>query len=177
MGANEFGDQPQGGMERRKFLQRAAIVSGATLWAAPTVQSIVAPAFAVGTGLCPPGRLVRFKYDVDNNMFDSGDANGGGASWCLPDGYADADVEVSGSGNVGTFMIGTTTYSITVTITNRGKTAYVKIPSSSRIEDLQAKAGSMTNGACDDFDSRDGDTATVTLGQKKISFVAGVICV
>ncbi|HET7325910.1 MAG TPA: hypothetical protein VFJ14_01350 [Nocardioidaceae bacterium] len=165
------------GMERRAFLQRAAIVGGATLWAAPTVQSIMTPAFAVGTGLCPPGHLVRFKYDVDENRFDSGDAIGGGANWCLPDGYADADVRVDGPGNVGTFAVGGVAKSITVMIAADGKTASITIPPGSRIEDLQAKAGNRTKGECDDFDYQTGNTAVVELEDKDISFVAGVICV
>ncbi|HET7325909.1 MAG TPA: hypothetical protein VFJ14_01345 [Nocardioidaceae bacterium] len=171
----EPADEPRTGMERRAFLQRAAVVSGATLWAAPTVQSIMTPAFAVGSGLCPPGHLVRFKYDVSNNRFDSG--SGGGVQWCLPDGYGDADVSVSGTGNSALFTVAGSTYSITVTLADGGKTAYVKIPATSRIEDLQAKAGDMVSGACDDFESQTGDTAVVSLGRKRISFVVGVICV
>lgn len=36
------------GFDRRAFIRRSAVV-GATVWAVPTVQSMVAPAFAVGT--------------------------------------------------------------------------------------------------------------------------------
>ncbi|MPZ93380.1 MAG: twin-arginine translocation signal domain-containing protein [Propionibacteriales bacterium] len=168
-------ESPQG-WERRTFLKRAAIVGGATVWAAPTVQSLMSPAFATGTGPCPPGRLVRFKYDVDTNRFDSGDAGGGGSSWCLPDGYADADVSVSGEGNVGCYTVDGVTQCISVSVSEDGKTAQVVLPDGTRIEDLQAKAGNSTNGECDDFDYQTGSTAVVTLDDKSISFVAGVIC-
>ncbi len=165
------------GLERRTFLKRAAVVGGATLWAAPTMQSMLTPAFATGTGRCPEGRMVRFKYDVDSNSFDSGNANGGGAAWCLPDGYADADVAVNGAGNVGYFTVGGVSMSITVTISADGKSAQVTVPNGAAIEDLQAKAGASHNGECDDFDYRTGDTAVVALEKKRISFVAGVLCV
>ena len=173
-------DETTPGIERRSFLKRAAVVSGATVWATPTVQSLVAPAFATGTGLCPPERTVRFKYDVAEDgtgRFDSGDAGGGGASWCLPDGYADAAIQVNGAGSTATFTLGGVTYSITVTISNGGKTATVLLPSGAVVEDLQAKAGNERNGECDDLDGVTGSTATVTLEDRGISFVAGVICI
>ena len=37
------------GFDRRAFIRRSALVGAATVWAAPTVQSIVSPAFATGT--------------------------------------------------------------------------------------------------------------------------------
>lgn len=161
------------GLERRTFLKRSAIVAGATVWATPTVQSLMSPAFATGTGQCPPGKLVRFKYDAGGG-FDSGVPQGGGASWCLPTGYADADIAAEGDG---CFMIDNQSMCITVTISSDGKTATVTIPEGTQIEDLHAKAGSPVNGECDDMDVMTGTTATVTLEHRRISFVAGVICV
>ena len=171
------GESTNGDIERRAFIKRAAVVAGATVWAAPTIQSLTAPAFATGTGTCPPGRLLRFKYDVGANAFDSGAANGGGASWCLPDGYADADVSVNGPGNTACVSVAGTSVCITVNISADGKTAKVTIPAGAAIEDLQAKAGSATNGECDDFDYLSQNTAVVQLEDKRISFVAGVLCV
>lgn len=167
-----------GGMERRSFLKRAAIVGGATVWATPTVQSLVAPAFATGTGLCPPDRIWRFKYDVDNNMFDSGDASGGGANWCLPDGYADAVNSVPNVvGNVASFTVDGKTYTITITLLD-DKTAQVMISGGAIVEDLVAKAGSNSNGECDEIHEYvDPNTAVLQLQSKGISFVAGVICI
>lgn len=170
-------DETTSGMERRSFLKRAAVVSGATVWATPTVQSLVAPAFATGTGLCPPERTVRFKYDVDTNVFDSGSGSGGGASWCLPDGYADAQVAVSGAGPTAYFQIGTSSYAITVVVSEDLKTATVHLPEGAVIEDLQAKAGSGPDGECEDADAVTGGTAVVTLRDKEISFVTGVLCI
>lgn len=170
-------DETTSGMERRSFLKRAAVVSGATVWATPTVQSLVAPAFATGTGLCPPDRTVRFMYDVDNNVFDSGAATGGGAGWCLPDGYADAQVAVFGPGPTTSFTLGTTTYTITVVISADKMTATVQLPAGAVVEDLQAKAGNPAKGECDDLDAVTATTATVTLEEKEISFVAGVLCI
>jgi hypothetical protein len=166
-------NETNAGMERRSFLQRATLVAGATVWATPTVQSLMSPAFATGTGACPPGHLVRFKYDVDEMKFDSGNPQGGGADWCLPEGYGDATVSV---GPTGLFTIDGVPHQITVTISPDGKTATVTIPPGCRIEDLQAKAGSMRNGECDEMDAVNGSTATVTLEDKEISFVAGVVC-
>lgn len=166
-------DEQVEGLERRTFVRRAAVVAGATVWATPTVQSLVAPAFATGTGVCPPGHLIRFKYDVDNRTFDSGDASGGGASWCLPDQYGDADLAVDSSG---CFVLDGVTKCITVTISADGMSAVVTVPNGCRIEDLQAKAGAEHNGECDDAEAISGTQATVTLEEKEISFVAGVIC-
>lgn len=39
----------QGGFDRRSFIRRSALVGAATVWAAPTIQSLVSPAFATGT--------------------------------------------------------------------------------------------------------------------------------
>lgn len=161
------------GLDRRTYLQRAAVVAGATVWATPTVQSLMSPAFATGTGVCPPGRLVRFKYDVDTRKFDSGDARGGGANWCLPDNYADADISVDG---MGCFQIEGMTKCITVLVTPDGKSATVMIPPGCQIEDLRAKAGSKRNGECDEAEAITANAATVTLEDKEISFVAGVLC-
>ncbi len=41
--------QSEGGFDRRSFIRRSAVVSAATVWAVPTVQSVMTPAFAVGT--------------------------------------------------------------------------------------------------------------------------------
>ena len=167
---------PPDGIERRSFLKRAAVVGGVAVWAPPTVQSLIAPAFATGTGTCPPGKLVRFKYDVDTNRFNSGNANGGGASWCLPDGYADAAYSVNGSGSTVTFQVGKKYYTISVQVSADGKRARVNLPAGATVEDMQAKAGSAQNGECLDFDPVSGSSATVTMVRKSISFVAGVIC-
>ncbi len=43
----------RGDFDRRAFIRRAGVVSAATVWAAPTVQSLVAPAFATGTPAGP----------------------------------------------------------------------------------------------------------------------------
>lgn len=168
--------QTDDGIQRRSFLKRAAVTGAVTVWATPTVQSLVSPAFATGTGTCPPGRLIRFKYDVDSNGFDSGATNGGGASWCLPDGYADASYAVNGAGNTVTFTLSGKQYTLSVTISADGKSAVVTLPDGAVVEDLQAKAGSVNNGECLDFDPATGSTAEVTLLRKEISFVAGVIC-
>ncbi|MDQ4006936.1 MAG: hypothetical protein M3211_02425 [Actinomycetota bacterium] len=51
----DYGSEPNGrDFDRRAFIKRAGVVSAATVWAAPTVQSLVAPAFATGTprGAC-----------------------------------------------------------------------------------------------------------------------------
>jgi hypothetical protein len=43
------------GFDRRGFIKRAAVVGAATAWAAPTIQSLASPAFALGsapTGGC-----------------------------------------------------------------------------------------------------------------------------
>lgn len=42
-------EQTDGGLDRRSLLKRAAVVGAATAWATPTVQSIAAPAFALGS--------------------------------------------------------------------------------------------------------------------------------
>src|SRR5680860_1011286 len=34
----------QGGFDRRSFIRRSALVGAATVWAAPTIQSLVSPA-------------------------------------------------------------------------------------------------------------------------------------
>jgi hypothetical protein len=160
-------------LDRRGYLQRAALVAGATAWATPTVQSLMSPAFATGTGVCPPGRMIRFKYDVENGVFDSGGATGGGASWCLPDGYADADISVN---SVGCFTLDGMTKCISVVVAPDQMSATVTVPPGCLIEDLQAKAGNTSNGECDDAEANTGTTATVTLEEKEISFVAGVLC-
>lgn len=160
-------------LDRRGVLKRAALVAGATAWATPTVQSLTAPAFATGTGLCPPGRMIRFKYDVNEGIFDSGDASGGGATWCLPDGYADADISVTGNG---CFVLDGMTKCISVVIAPDQMSATVTVPPGCLIEDLHAKAGNRSNGECDDAEANTGTTATVTLEEKEISFVAGVLC-
>ncbi len=55
------------GFDRRGFLQRASIVAAGTAWALPTVQSLVTPAFALGSRLpCTAcltggGQLVTIK--------------------------------------------------------------------------------------------------------------------
>ena len=182
------GQRTTDGLDRRSFLKRAAIVGGATVWAAPTVQSLMAPAFATGTAECPPDRVVRFKFDVNDSgtggVFNSGDATGNGAEWCLPTGYATAPILVVQSAvpNVGTFVVDGVTYSITIVLIS-GKTAQVILPPGFRVEDLHAKAGAPgedkwgePKGECDDMDGVSGDTATVTLEEKGISFVAGVLC-
>jgi len=180
MGGNEQpGDaaEPRREIERRALLKRAALVAGATVWAAPTVQSLTAPAFATGTGTCAPGRMIRFKYDANEHRFDSGGAFGGGANWCLPDGYAEADHSVYGSGSTGCVTVGGKVYCVTVSISPDGKAAQVSIPPGASIEDLQAKAGSASNGQCGDMDYLSHNTAVVHLDSKRISFVAGVLCV
>ncbi len=47
--AYESAPNDRGGFDRRSFIKRATVVSATTVWAAPTVQSLVAPAFAAGT--------------------------------------------------------------------------------------------------------------------------------
>ena len=42
-------EQDQRGLDRRSFIRRSAVVGAATVWVTPTVQSMVAPAFALGT--------------------------------------------------------------------------------------------------------------------------------
>ncbi|QNN52159.1 hypothetical protein [Nocardioides mesophilus] len=173
------GDQPDNiddNIERRSFLKRAAVVAGVTVWSAPTVQSLTAPAFATGTASCAPGRVIRFKYDVGTNSFDSGAAGGGGASWCLPDGYADADHSIFGSDSTGCAVVEGTSYCVTVAISADGKTAQVTVPAGAVIEGLQAKAGASFNGECGDMDYQTSNTAVVQI-TKQISYVAGVICV
>ena len=178
-------DETQQDYGRRSFLKRAAVVTGATVWAAPTVQSLVAPAFATGTGLCPPERLVRFKYDVEENRFDSGNATGDGASWCLPDGYATAGNSLTGSGNTACITIDDKQYCVTITMID-AKTAQVTVTGGAQIEDLDAKAGAEhtlyddnpnNDAECVDADLDGSHTATVELQRKDISFVAGVLCV
>ena len=164
----------EAGLDRRSVLRRASMLAGASVLATPTVQSIMAPAFATGTGLCPPGRLVRFKYDVRglSGSFDSGD--GGGIEWCLPDGYADADISVNA---LGCFVIDGVTKCIQVIVAPDGMSATVVLPPGAKVEDLRAKAGSIKNGECNEGEATSGSTATVTLQEKEISYVAGVICV
>lgn len=164
----------EAGMDRRAVLRRASMLAGASVLATPTVQSIMAPAFATGTGLCPPGRLVRFKYEVrgTSGSFDSGD--GTGVEWCLPDGYADADISVN---SMGCFVIDGVTKCIQVIVAPDGMSATVILPPGAKVEDLNAKAGSLKNGECNEGEATSGSTATVTLERKEISYVAGVICV
>lgn len=163
------------GMDRRFFLKGAA-VAGATVWAAPTIQSMIAPAVAQSASC--QGYYVRFKYDVGSG-FDNGDASGGGASWCLPDGYAAATALPNTSGNTLTFVYNGHTITITVEISADGKTATITITGAVGNIDLSAKAGSNeTNGAC-------GETTTYATNQtvytisisKTISFVAGTMCI
>ena len=45
----ETGREPDDGFDRRSFIKRAAVVGAATVWAAPTVQSLASPAFATGS--------------------------------------------------------------------------------------------------------------------------------
>lgn len=164
---------PSSGMERRAFLKRSAIVAGATVWAAPTVQSLVSPAFATGTGRCPPGHTFRFKYDVGTG-FDSGVPRGRGSTWCLPEGYTDVGTRPVNPN--GCFTVENDTQCVHVQITPDGKTATVTLPAGAHIEDLQAKAGSWHNGECGDAAPVTGNTSTVTLQTKQISYVAGVFC-
>lgn len=171
---NDTRDSDAGGLERRAFLQRAAVVAGATVWATPTVQSLVTPAFASGTGVCPPGRLVRFKFDVEEGRFDSGDASGNGAEWCLPEEYGETDLYVDANGCI---VVDGQTKCVTVTLSADQMTATVQVPDGSTIEDLHAKAGNWTNGECAEVDPDGATTGTVSLDTKTISFVAGVICV
>ena len=84
---------------------------------------------------------------------------------------------MNGLGNSACVSIGGVSYCISVTISADGKTAQVVIPPGAKIEDLQAKAGSASNGECDDFDYQTQNTAVVSLEDKRISFVAGVLCV
>lgn len=169
------------GMDRRTYLRRAGVVAGATVWATPTVQSLMSPAFATGTGRCPEGHFFRFKYDVGTGFNNGIPDPGSQAAQCLPTGYADA-TPVGSDGSIP----GHTT-KIVVTISPDGMSATVTIPPECRIEDLQAKAGSdnadhtddgnpNNDPECDDAEANTGSTATVTLENKEISFVAGVIC-
>lgn len=41
--------EERAGFDRRAFIRRSAVVGAATVWVAPTVQSLTAPAFALGT--------------------------------------------------------------------------------------------------------------------------------
>lgn len=167
------------GMERRSFLKRSAIVAGATVWATPTVQSLMAPAFATGTGRCPDGALYRFKAEVDEETlqvtgYSNGvPASGSEAAGCLPDGYAEA-TPLDGACLPGTTMC----VSVVVTGTEGNYTATVTLPDGWVIEDLDVKAGSSNSpqvNICEDA-TLDGDnTASVTV--RAISFVAGVICI
>ena len=165
------------GMERRSFLKRSAVVAGATVWATPTVQSLMAPAFAAGTGACPPANLIRFKYEIDENRFDSGDAGGTG---CYPDLYHQATHRIDTAGNVGTIVVNGVT--ITVTVTSTGEhTATVQVSASggtATVLDLAAKGGSTE---CDDELASpvvaSGNPINVALEERGISYVAGTICV
>ena len=49
MGTETEVEQDGRGLDRRSFIRRSAVVGAATVWVTPTVQSMVAPAFAVGT--------------------------------------------------------------------------------------------------------------------------------
>jgi hypothetical protein len=173
------------GHGRRAFLKRAGVVTGATVWATPTIQSLLSPAFATGTALCPPGRTVRFKYDVERNVFDSGAASGTGASWCLPEGYATAGNSLNGAGSTACITVDGKQYCVTVQMID-SKTAKVTVTGGALIEDLDAKAGAehtlyddnpRNDAECVDADISSGNTATVELARKDISFVAGVLCV
>lgn len=46
---NVTSEQSEAGFDRRSLLKRAAVVGAAAAWATPTVQSIAAPAFALGS--------------------------------------------------------------------------------------------------------------------------------
>lgn len=165
------------GMERRSFLKRSAVVAGATVWATPTVQSLMAPAFAAGTGACPPANLIRFKFDITENMFDSGEAAG---NTCFPDLYDQATHQINGPGPTASIIVNGVT--ITVTVTSTGEmTATVSVTAtggSATVLDLAAKGGTTE---CDDELASpvvaSGNPISVTLEERGLSYVAGTICV
>lgn len=166
-------EQVKQGVERRSFLKGAAVVAGTTVWATPTIQSMVAPAVAASP-LCVDD-YVRFKYDVGAG-FDNGDA--GGTTWCLPDGYADAAPLPNTSGNTLTFTINGKTITITIEISADGKTATITITGEVLNVDLSAKAGSADQDVCGETDMYATNPGSVTLTiSKEISFVAGTLCI
>lgn len=66
---------------RRTMIKRSAVIGGALLWAAPTVQTLSAPAFAAGSPVAGGGDIsfvallatcagvkYRFKFEVENGV-------------------------------------------------------------------------------------------------------------
>ena len=171
-------------LERRSFLKRAGLVAGATVWATPTVQSVTSAAFAAGSPApeCPPEKLIRFKFDVDGNKFDTGDPNGDPAADCLAqvDGFGTAGRSFpDGPGPTSCFVDGNCRVCVTVTL-NGDHSATVTVTGGT-IKDVDIKGGNLDNakGHCTDGDPMgDGSTSVVTAPANKaaISFVGGVIC-
>jgi hypothetical protein len=180
MEENEF----LGESDRRRFLKRAGVVAGATVWATPVIQSVASPAFATGSpsGDCPPEKLIRFKFDVDGVKFDSGDA-GGEAGACLADvdGYSTAGRSFpNGSGYTSCYVNGSCRVCVTISISGDKKQATVTVTGGT-IKDVDIKGGSTRspNGHCTDGDPMgDGSTSVINVppGGAAISFVGGVVC-
>ena len=88
------------GVSRRDMLRRSALVGGALVWTAPTVQSLASPAFAVG-GSDTPGEnqcvyTAFVKYDLDTGQFSG--SEGEGNATCAIQQCAESNATVTSTG-------------------------------------------------------------------------------
>lgn len=94
---------PQLGISRRDLLRRGAVVGGALVWAAPTVQAIsqgaafaghgtpAAISFVMLTFTCDGGKTVqKAKYEDDTDAFEEGCESNNPHCSDRPNGWAEA---------------------------------------------------------------------------------------
>lgn len=170
--------------DRRRFLKRAGIVAGTTVWATPVVQSLSSPAFATGSPPpCTSATLIRFKYNVGGS-FDSGQPpahSTAGACTAQVTGY-NSTLPGRAINSYGYFMHGSCKVKVKVTLSHDKKTATVTVTNGILIDvDIKGGAAGKKNGYCSPgAGAPNGGSSTITLkapsGGAAISFVAGVIC-
>ena len=165
--------------ERRKFLKRAGVVAGSTVWAAPTIQTLASPAFATGTpavGACPPENRVRFRYEVGRGCVGGRFARNdptGPATQCLEevDDYYGTANAVAANGCFGSACV-----QVALTCKNgQADAVTVRVTSGGKLLDVDAKAGGPNSVECGDATANSDGTFTADL-DRGISWVAGVFC-
>lgn len=185
LGGTHMDEQVTTDSDRRRFLKRAGVVAGATVWATPVVQSLTSPSYATGSPApCTTPKLVRFKFNVGGS-FDSGQPpphSTAGACTAQVAGYNESLPGRYIASN-GSFVDGTCKVTVKVTLSNGNKTATITV-TNGIILDADIKGGSSKsskNGYCSPgWGPPNGGSSSLVLnapsGGAAISFVAGVVC-